>query len=106
VNGYAVCGDDPGGKSSLNPIQAVVDCQLCSWSEKKISSKESMSMMVRCRFSPLAPADPRQSDVDMSKPSDGAISIDEGLDIVGTVVVSLRVNALPPQIVMRIKPIS
>jgi len=42
----------------------------------------------------------------MSKPSDGAISIDEGLDIVGTVVVSLRVDALPPQMVMRIKPIS
>lgn len=50
-------------------------------------------------------ANPQQSDVNMSNPLDGVISIDEGLeDIIETVVVLLWVDGLPPQIEMIIKP--
>ena len=42
------------------------------------------------RISTVVAANPQQSDVNMSNPLDGAISIDEGLeDIIGTVVVLL-----------------
>ena len=50
-------------------------------------------------------ANPQQSDVNMSNPLDGVISIDEGLeDFIGTVVVLLWVDGLPPHIEMSIEP--